>query len=72
MAKDILLRKPLAQLNVGWQIRHRLSLPLPEDFLLQLAKGRNQFEPVLLRHLGGLEHRAKGDVDNSIWSIIQE
>ena len=38
VAEDVVLRQPLGQQHVRRQPLHRLSLPLPDDALLQAAK----------------------------------
>ena len=72
MTKDVLLGQPLVQLDVGGKVGHRLRFPLPQDLLLQLAEGGDQFEAVLLGHLRRLKHGAKRDIDHSIRGIIHE
>ena len=38
VAEDVVLRQPLGQQHVRRQPLHRLSLPLPDDALLQAAE----------------------------------
>ena len=38
MGQDVVLRQPLGQENVGWQVSHLTRLPLPDDSLFQSAE----------------------------------
>lgn len=68
LTENILLRNPLHQLDVSRHARERLSVPPPENALLQLTKSCHERVPVLLPHVCSFHEAPQTEQDYPVLS----